>query len=1277
MPGADGATFTAAQAQHPAGHRGHHGELGLHGLDHHQRVARLHRLAGFDQHAPHAARHLRGHGACAFGHGVVGHRRRRVGLAHVFGLAGQAPALALLGKGLLLGGAEGGNALGFGGQELLVGLQREAARLGAQRVAAGGEVAPDLRQFGRADRVEADLVEEAQQPGLAGFKVGRAVARVAPAVPHLQGAAHKLVAARPLHAIHTQVGAADAHCVFRRPGAGRVVFGGDQAVARVQRRGHRRAQVHIAQAQHQVAGVEHGAVHRVQVGQAVDAADELDVAGAPGRVRPHRLHVLLDRQARAGIVPGQRQPHRARGHAELLGRAQRLIGGGERSQQGLAAHLRRVVVQLQRADAGREVEDAGQPAGGLGGLQRLHQRMHPKAQRNVQHQLAQLHQQVTVASLPHHHGGPARGGRALQQARVGKHRRFGPGDGGRRLQRVHLRLLRGLQRQRGFVADGVEAHRVTRLQLAQLPPLGGHHHGRAHKATQAGAVGAQDHRHVAGEVDGADGVGVVVDVGRVQARLAAVVPRPLRLGADQSHAGAAGVVMHLPVGGEEAGNVGVGEKIWRAVRAVEHADLPSGLQHWRHAGGQRCGLGRSRRLRAHVQQITRAQRAPAMAAKLAQGKGGGAAQIQRHIEAAAHRQRGAQAGALHRAQPQHCAGRHGHGLVQGQRRDRAIGRLQRGVQSRAHQRHQGVGMGAQGGAAQGDFQRGRRTGIAHQAVGQAMAQRVHRPAGRHAHVPVVQAAGPVLHAGLHAGLQHLQRLRCIAELAQAAGDQPAFDKLGLQRQRPQVAQIGLDAGQAGVGQGLLQLGHRFGAVAAGDDELGDHRVVVRRHLAAARHPGLDARIGRELHLGEQAGAGLELARRVFGIQAHLDGGASRGGHLQREVVTTGQLHHPGHQVDAGDLLGHAVLHLQPGVHLQEVEGAGVGVQHVLHRAGRAVGHGAAQAQGRVDQRGARFGRQVGGRSFFHHLLVAALGGTVALAQGHHLPAAVTEQLHLDVAGALDELFQEQACVLEVGTRQTRHSLEGRCHLGRVADQPHADAAATGRALEHHRVANALGLAAGLGQVGQQAAAGQQWHTVGQRQLARGVLQAEGPHLRGRGADEGDAGGLAGLGKTGVLRQKAVAGVDGTGAGLLCRGQDGLGVQVALRGRGRPDADGHIGLGHVGRVGIGLGIHGHRLQAQGLEAADDAAGDGAAVGDQDGVERRHGGVTSCQAAGRPARKSTRRASRPARVRNKDRSGTTAGAGPPQGGCRPPRGVAAAPPPAGVPHHQIRNSTGVGS
>ena len=80
--------------------------------------------------------------------------------------------------------------------------------------------------------------------------------------------------------------------------------------------------------------------------------------------------------------------------------------------------------------------------------------------------------------------------------------------------------------------DRDEPDRVAGADLADLPPLATRDDSRADEAAEARPVGAEDDRGVAGEVERADGVGHVVDVGRVQARLAAVRAAPTT-GADR------------------------------------------------------------------------------------------------------------------------------------------------------------------------------------------------------------------------------------------------------------------------------------------------------------------------------------------------------------------------------------------------------------------------------------------------------------------------------------------------------------------------------------------------------------------------------------------------------------------------------------------------------------------------------------------------------------------------------------------------------------------------
>ena len=102
-----------------------------------------------------------------------------------------------------------------------------------------------------------------------------------------------------------------------------------------------------------------------------------------------------------------------------------------------------------------------------------------------------------------------------------------------------------------------------------------------------------------------------------------------RLRADQAHAGAAGVVVHFPVGGEEGVDVAGREEVGCAMRAVEHADVPVSAvgrnrpSAWqrqrprcRMPGAARCSTSPARRC------------APAVAAELAQREGAAAAQVE-------------------------------------------------------------------------------------------------------------------------------------------------------------------------------------------------------------------------------------------------------------------------------------------------------------------------------------------------------------------------------------------------------------------------------------------------------------------------------------------------------------------------------------------------------------------------------------------------------------------------------------------------------------------------
>lgn len=101
--------------------------------------------------------------------------------------------------------------------------------------------------------------------------------------------------------------------------------------------------------------------------------------------------------------------------------------------------------------------------------------------------------------------------------------------------------------------------------------------------------------------------------------------------------------MHFPVRGEERVDVVFGEIFRRAVGAIDHPDPAHGGQFADVMRGQ--GLpGASVAQGRQVQHVAGTQGSPAMTAELTEGEGAFAAQIVRHLQAAAQAQVAAGAG---------------------------------------------------------------------------------------------------------------------------------------------------------------------------------------------------------------------------------------------------------------------------------------------------------------------------------------------------------------------------------------------------------------------------------------------------------------------------------------------------------------------------------------------------------------------------------------------------------------------------------------------------------
>ncbi len=311
-------------------------------------------------------------------------------------------------------------------------------------------------------------------------------------------------------------------------------------------------------------------------------------------------------------------------------------------------------------------------------------------------------------------------------------------------------------------------------------------------------------------------------------------------------------------------------------------------------------------------------------------------------------------------------------------------------------------------------------------------------------------------------------------------------------------------------------------------------------------------------------------------------------------------------VDAGNLFGDCVLDLDARIDLDEVEGAGVDIHQELHgpRADIIGRRGDLQ---RVPAEFLALGLvQIRRRRTLHHLLVAPLDRTVALEQMHLTAMRVAEHLHLDMAGALDQLLQIDLVLAEGGTGLAL----GLGHLARQivgrADGAHAAAAAAPARLQHHRIADRLGHPGDFVRiVRQRLRRGHDRYADLHGEVTGGDLVAETAHRVRPRSDKDDSGLGAGIGEFRALRQQAIARMDRIHLRHLGNADHLLDGQIALD-RSEilcqmwPTSDliALVGLEPVKRIFVLLGPDRDSLDAHFVGRAEHADGDFRAIGDEE-------------------------------------------------------------------------------
>ena len=390
--------------------------------------------------------------------------------------------------------------------------------------------------------------------------------------------------------------------------------------------------------------------------------------------------------------------------------------------------------------------------------------------------------------------------------------------------------------------------------------------------------------------------------------------------------------------------------------------------------------------------------------------------------------------------------------------------------------------------------------------------------------------------------------------------------------------------------------HQQGVIVGGDDRAGIGVAAVQPDAEAA-----GGAVGRDL-----AGIGSEVVGGVLGGDAALDGIAvlvdvRLAGNADLRVAegtALGDQDLGAHQVDARHHLGDGVLHLDAGVHLdeivvaflihQELQGARVDVADVLGNFDRVVVKGLPHLR-----------RHGEGRGELHHLLIPPLERAVPLVQMDHIALLVPQHLDLDVLGLHQELLHEDVVIAEGLLGLGLYQVKVDADLLHGVAPAHATAAAACRSLQNDGEAELHGQLLGLLPAFQRLrGAGCGGHAALHRHLLGGELVAHHIQNAGAGADELDARLLAGPGEVAVLGQEAVAGMDGVGAVLFGQADDAVNIQIRTqRALILPNGIRLVSSRAEQAVCIFIGVNGNGLQVQIMAGPENAHSDLAAVRDQ--------------------------------------------------------------------------------
>ena len=304
-----------------------------------------------------------------------------------------------------------------------------------------------------------------------------------------------------------------------------------------------------------------------------------------------------------------------------------------------------------------------------------------------------------------------------------------------------------------------------------------------------------------------------------------------------------------------------------------------------------------------------------------------------------------------------------------------------------------------------------------------------------------------------------------------------------------------------------------------------------------------------------------------------------------------------HDVDVGHDLGDGVLDLDARVHLDEEPRVAVHVVEELDGSGVVVAGARGQTHGGIEQFPAHLRVEGDGGRNFDHFLMTPLHRTIAVVKVDDVSVPVAQNLHLDVLGPPDELFQKHRCIAKGPQSLVLRLVEQAFEVGLLLHHAHAASATAEGRLDDERESDLPrqleGLAAVLHRIvrARQGGHAQAFRLRAGRHFVAHQFEA----LRFRPDKKNPLAG-AGPGEFGILREKAVARMDRIDRVFLRRRHHPRDVEIGTdRTPGLRQHVGLVGLEAMNAEPVLLGKNGHGTEVQFGGGAKDPDGNFAAVG----------------------------------------------------------------------------------